>query len=71
MPRATPGSRTPCSRRPASRSTGRVRTSHLADVEALFGSRFTDDERTTLSALLLQLLEPGEDETPACVTELE
>ncbi len=48
-----------------------VRTSHLADVDALFGSRFTDDERTTLSALLLQLLEPGDDETPACVTELE
>jgi DNA-binding MarR family transcriptional regulator len=48
-----------------------VRTSHLADVEAVFGSRFTEDERRTLSGLLLQLLEPGEDETPACATEPE
>ena len=48
-----------------------VRTTHLADVEALFGSRFTEDERCTLSGLLLQLLEPGEDETPSCVTEPE
>jgi len=48
-----------------------VRTSHLADVEAVFGSRFTEDERRTFSGLLLQLLEPGEDETPSCVTEPE
>jgi len=48
-----------------------ARRSHLADVEALFGSRFTEDERRTLSGLLLQLLEPGEDETPSCVTEPE
>ncbi|MGZ4354731.1 MAG: hypothetical protein ACXVZ4_14450, partial [Gaiellaceae bacterium] len=45
-----------------------VRTTHLADVEALFGSRFTEEERATLSGLLLQLLEPGEDETPPCAT---
>ncbi len=48
-----------------------ARTSHLADVEALFGSRFTEDERCALSGLLLQLLEPGEDETPSCVTEAQ
>jgi len=48
-----------------------ARRSHLADVEALFGSRFTDDERRTLSELLLQLLEPGDDEAPACATEPE
>jgi len=46
-----------------------VRTSHLADVEAVFGSRFTEDERRALSALLLQLLEPGDDEAPSCVAE--
>ena len=48
-----------------------ARTSHLADVEAVFGSRFTEDERCTLSGLLLQLLEPGEDGKPSCVTESE
>jgi DNA-binding MarR family transcriptional regulator len=46
-----------------------VRTSHLADVEALFGSRFSEAERNTLSALLLRLLEPGDDEPPACASE--
>ena len=46
-----------------------VRKSHFADVEALFGSRFTEEERDALSGLLLQLLEPGEDETPSCATE--
>jgi len=46
-----------------------ARTSHLIDVDALFGSRFTEDERRAFSALLLQLLEPGDDETPACATE--
>ena len=48
-----------------------ARTSHLADVEALFGSRFSDEEHATLSKLLLQLLEPGEDESPSCATEAE
>ena len=48
-----------------------ARTSHLADVEAVFGSRFTEEERCTLSGLLLQLLEPGEDGKPSCVTESE
>jgi DNA-binding MarR family transcriptional regulator len=48
-----------------------ARTSHLADVEAVFGSRFTEEERLTLSGLLLQLLEPGEDGKPSCVTESE
>jgi DNA-binding MarR family transcriptional regulator len=48
-----------------------ARTSHLADVEAVFGSRFTEDERQSLSGLLRQLLEPGEDETPSCLTEPE
>ena len=46
-------------------------SSHLADVEALFGSRFTGEERATLSRLLLQLLAPGEDESPSCVTGAE
>lgn len=46
-----------------------ARTSHLADVDGLFGSRFTEGERSTLSALLLQLLEPGEDEMPPCSAE--
>lgn len=46
-----------------------VRTSHLADVEALFGSRFSAEERDSLSALLLRLLEPGEDALPACAAE--
>ena len=46
-----------------------ARTSHLADVDGLFGSRFTEGERSTLSALLLQLLEPGDDEMPPCATE--
>ena len=48
-----------------------VRRTHLADVEALFGSRFTEEQRETLSRLLLLLLEPGEDESPACATEPE
>jgi DNA-binding MarR family transcriptional regulator len=48
-----------------------ARTSHLADVEAVFGSRFTEEERCTLSGLLLQLLESGEDGKPSCVTESE
>jgi DNA-binding MarR family transcriptional regulator len=48
-----------------------ARTSHVADVDAIFGSRFTEDERGTLSVLLLQLLEPGDEETPACATEPE
>ena len=48
-----------------------ARTTHLADVEALFGCRFTEEERATLSRLLLQLLEPGEDESPSCATEPE
>jgi len=48
-----------------------ARTSHVTDVDVLFGSRFTEEERGALSALLLQLLEPGEDETPSCATEPE
>lgn len=48
-----------------------VRTSHLADVEVLFGSRFSEAERNALSALLLRLLEPGDDEPPACASEPE
>jgi DNA-binding MarR family transcriptional regulator len=46
-----------------------VRKSHLSDVETLFGSRFTEAERNALSALLLRLLEPGDDELPACAAE--
>lgn len=49
----------------------RARTSHLADVEALFRSRFTEEEHNAFSELLLRLLEPGDDETPSCVTEPE
>jgi DNA-binding MarR family transcriptional regulator len=32
-----------------------ARTSHLADIEALFGSRFSDEERATLAELLGRL----------------
>ena len=46
-----------------------ARTSHLADVDLLFGSRFTEDERSALSGMLLQLLGPGEDDARACVKE--
>ncbi len=39
-----------------------ARKTHLRDVDALFSSRFSDREREQLSALLTQLLEPGDDE---------
>jgi DNA-binding MarR family transcriptional regulator len=45
-----------------------ARRAHLRDVEALFGSRFSDGEREQLTALLARLLDPGEDQ-PACAAE--
>jgi DNA-binding MarR family transcriptional regulator len=45
-----------------------ARGAHLRDVEALFGSRFSDEEREQLTALLARLLDPGEDEL-ACTAE--
>ena len=51
--------------------TGRAKfreaqSSHLADVEAEFGSRFSAEERGALSGMLAQLLEPGDDDLSAC-----
>jgi DNA-binding MarR family transcriptional regulator len=37
-----------------------ARKTHLADVEALFGSRFSNEELTALSSLLGRLLDSGE-----------
>ncbi len=44
-----------------------VRKTHLADVEAVFGSRFDESERATLSRLLARLLDS--DEPVACLGE--
>jgi DNA-binding MarR family transcriptional regulator len=46
-----------------------ARRSHNADIEELFGSRFTDDEREHLAELLGRL--PLAETSPACTTELE
>ncbi len=51
--------------------TGRAKfqeaqSSHLADVEAEFGSRFSAEERGALSGMLAQLLEPGDDDLSTC-----
>ena len=51
--------------------TGRAKfreaqSSHLADVEAEFGSRFSAEERGALSGMLAQLLEPGDEDLSTC-----
>jgi DNA-binding MarR family transcriptional regulator len=51
--------------------TGRAKfkeaqSSHLADVEAEFGSRFSAEERGALSGMLAQLLEPDDDDLSTC-----
>lgn len=46
-----------------------AQASHLADVEELFGSRFDDEERATLAALLGRL--PLAESAPACTTQPE
>ena len=44
-----------------------AQTSHLADIEELFGSRFSDEERDQLAELLGRL--PLADTSPACTGE--
>ncbi len=44
-----------------------VRTTHLVDIEAVFGSRFNPEELETLSSLLGRLLDS--DEPPDCLKE--
>ena len=44
------------------------REAHLADVETVFGSRFTEAERQTLASLFGRLLDP-EDGAPDCTKE--
>jgi DNA-binding MarR family transcriptional regulator len=46
-----------------------ARRSHNADIEELFGSRFTDEEREQLAELLGRL--PLAETSPACTAELE
>jgi len=48
-----------------------ARRTHIRDVEELFGSRFSDGDRQQLTALLARLLEPADDEEPACAAEPE
>jgi DNA-binding MarR family transcriptional regulator len=48
-----------------------ARKTHIRDVEELFGSRFGDGDREQLSALLARLLEPADEEEPACAVEPE
>jgi DNA-binding MarR family transcriptional regulator len=43
-----------------------AQTSHLEDIEAEFGSRFSVEERGVLSGMLAQLLEPGDDDLSGC-----
>ena len=47
-----------------------ARKSHIADIETVFGSRFTDEERDTLASLFGRLLDP-EDEGLECTKEPE
>ncbi len=47
-----------------------ARKSHIADVEAVFGSRFSAEERDTLASLFARLLGP-EDEGLQCTKEPE
>ena len=46
-----------------------ARRSHLADVEQLFGSRFSDEERELLAELLGRL--PQAETSPGCTTDCE
>lgn len=41
-----------------------ARTTHLTDIEELFGSNFTEEERDTLAELLARL--PLAETSPAC-----
>lgn len=46
-----------------------ARRSHLADVEQLFGSRFSEEERELLAELLGRL--PQAETSPGCTTDCE
>jgi DNA-binding MarR family transcriptional regulator len=46
-----------------------ARHSHLADVEQLFGSRFSEEERKLLAELLGRL--PQAETSPGCTTDCE
>lgn len=46
-----------------------ARHSHLADVEQLFGSRFSEEERELLAELLGRL--PQAETSPGCTTDCE
>jgi DNA-binding MarR family transcriptional regulator len=46
-----------------------ARRSHLADVDELFGSRFSDDERELLAQLLGRL--PQAETSPGCASDCE
>jgi DNA-binding MarR family transcriptional regulator len=45
-----------------------ARTTHLADIEVVFGSRFTPEELAAVSSLLGRLLD-SDDEPPKCLEE--
>jgi DNA-binding MarR family transcriptional regulator len=47
-----------------------ARKSHVADIETVFGSRFTDEERQLLGSLFGRLLD-SDDEGLACTKEPE
>ena len=45
-----------------------ARTTHLADIEVVFGSRYTPEELAAVSSLLGRLLD-SDEEPPACLEE--